>query len=90
MNRIISFMMTPVIRRMAERSILKMLAMLEKTEEVEYTCDDAYAVLDVYTDMLDRGDDPAKLLPLVEKHLEMCGNCREEFEALRIALKEVG
>ena len=34
-----------------------------------------------------RGEDAASMLPLVNKHLEMCPDCREEFEALLRVLR---
>lgn len=52
------------------------------TEEVEYSCEDVYRLMDQYVEMVRRGEDPARLMPLVEHHLKMCGDCREEVEAL--------
>lgn len=34
-----------------------------------------------------RGDDVARLMPLVQHHLDMCPDCREEFEALLRAVQ---
>ena len=33
------------------------------------------------------GKNAAEALPLVQDHLDRCGNCREEFEALLTALR---
>ena len=33
------------------------------------------------------GLDVAQAMPLVQEHLEICGECREEFEALLAALR---
>ncbi len=33
------------------------------------------------------GKNAAEALPLVQDHLERCGDCREEFEALLAALQ---
>lgn len=79
--------MTPLIRRKAERSIASLLKMLERTESEEYSCDDAYKILDVYADLLMAGSDASALLPLVERHLELCENCREELTALLAAIR---
>lgn len=59
-----------------------MLNAVQQTEEVEYSCDDVYRLMDQYVEMVKRGEDTAKLMPLVEHHLKMCGDCREEAEAL--------
>ncbi len=53
-----------------------------RTQETEYSCDDAYQLLDEFTEAVAQGKDVAKLMPLVQQHLEMCPDCREEFEAL--------
>jgi len=39
-------------------------------------------LLDQYAEMALRGEDPAELLPLVHYHLDMCPDCKEEYEAL--------
>ena len=60
----------------------QLLNAVQQTEEVEYSCDDVYRLMDQYVEMVKRGEDTAKMMPLVEKHLKMCGDCREEAEAL--------
>lgn len=74
-------------RPMEEREISSsqaemMLQMIQKTQKVELSCDDVHKILDQYTEMALRGDDVAALLPLVHQHLELCPDCREEYEAL--------
>ncbi len=53
-----------------------------RTQETEYSCDDVYRLLDEFTEAVTQGKDVTKLMPLVRQHLEMCPDCREEFEAL--------
>ena len=60
----------------------KWIAMVEKTQDVEFSCEDVYRLLDQYTETVNRGEDAQKLMPLVEHHIEICPDCREEFEAL--------
>jgi len=60
----------------------KMMQQLEHTQDVELTCDEVLALLDQFAEAYLRGEDVARLLPLVQHHLDMCGDCREEFEAL--------
>ena len=62
--------------------IQKLLYMIENTEEVEFSCDDVYHLLDQYTEVAVRGEDTKELMPLVEHHIDICPDCREEFEAL--------
>ncbi len=53
-----------------------------RTQEKEYSCDDVYELLDEFTEAVAQGKDVTQLMPLVQQHLEMCPDCREEFEAL--------
>jgi hypothetical protein len=57
------------------------------TRPEELSCEEAYNLIDQYADLLQNGEDAASLLPLVEHHLEMCIDCKEEFEALMRALR---
>ncbi len=59
-----------------------MLQMLQMTQEIELTCDEVQALLAEYTEMAMRGEDTGAVLPLVHRHLDMCPDCREEYEAL--------
>ena len=60
----------------------KMLRGLEQTRDVEVTCDEVLAVLDQVAEAMLRGADVARLMPLVQHHLETCADCQEELEAL--------
>jgi hypothetical protein len=75
-------------RAMKEMTRLKgMINMVDATAEIELACEEAYRLLDEYADMMLRGEDPEVLLPQVKHHLEMCMDCREEYEALLAALR---
>lgn len=67
--------------------IRKLAQMLEMTHEEEYSCAEVYALLDQYVEGITRGEDATQLMPLVKHHLEMCSDCREEFEALLMILE---
>ncbi len=60
----------------------KMMMMLSRTQEVELTCDDVFALLDQFTELAAQGEDVSKLMPLVQQHLDMCEDCREEYKVL--------
>ena len=59
-----------------------LVAILEKTRDVELPCDQVHDLVAQFAEMDLRGEDTARLLPLVHQHLEMCTDCRDEFEAL--------
>jgi len=60
----------------------KMLRSLAMTEEHEISCDAVFAVLDEFAEAVLRGEDVLIFMPLVRQHLDMCPDCREEYETL--------
>ena len=68
-------------------AIQKMMDMLAHTHEVELTCDEVFAMLDQFTELAAQGVDVAHLMPLIQQHLEMCADCREEYESLKRVLQ---
>ena len=64
-----------------------MLRMVAQTQDVEIACEEAHRLLDEFADRVARGEDAAALMPLVQQHLEMCPDCREEYEALMRILR---
>ena len=67
-------------------SVDMLLGKLALTREHEIACDDVHAVLAEFTEMSRRGEDVAHLMPHVQRHLALCPDCREEYEALMAAL----
>jgi predicted anti-sigma-YlaC factor YlaD len=61
---------------------VKMLQALAITEEREISCDEVFAVLDLFAEAVLRGENILPFMPLVRQHLEMCPDCREEYETL--------
>ena len=88
-RQMISWMARPMVRVRMSGPSREMLAMIGKTEEHEYGCDDAFALLDLCAEVVARGDDPALIMPLVKRHLDLCDTCREEFEALLLAIESL-
>ncbi|MBE0681560.1 MAG: hypothetical protein IH589_06570 [Anaerolineales bacterium] len=68
------------------KKMQKMMAMLSNTREVELTCDEVFALLDQFTELAAQGEDVRKLMPLVQQHLDMCEDCREEYRVLESIL----
>lgn len=62
--------------------MVKMLQSLAMTEEREISCDDVFSVIDQFTEAVLRGENPLIFMPLVRQHLDMCPDCREEYETL--------
>ncbi len=73
---------------MFDKDIFKMLIReIAETREVEIGCDECFEQVDRFIEIQLSGLNAAQAMPLVQEHLEICGECREEFEALLIALQ---
>jgi len=64
-----------------------LLKKLTLTKAQEISCDDVHAVLAEFAERKQQGQDIAHLMPQVEHHLELCPDCREEYEALLLAIE---
>jgi predicted component of type VI protein secretion system len=81
----------PVNGKFSPEALKMMVYQLEHTQETELSCDEVLALLDQFAEAHLRGEDVSRLMPLIQHHLEMCQDCREEFEALlRILQAEPG
>ena len=65
-------------------TLLKKLAL---TKAQEISCDDVHAVLAEFAEKKQQGEPIAHLMPKVQQHLELCPDCREEYEALLLAIE---
>ena len=73
---------------MFNQDIFRMLLReIAETREVEIGCDECFEQVDRFVEMKITGLNTAQAMPLVQEHLEICGECREEFEALLLALR---
>lgn len=69
-------------REMPLAAVYGLARQLERTLDVEYACDDVQRLLDQFAEAVQHGQDAASLMPLVQQHIDLCPDCREEFEAL--------
>jgi hypothetical protein len=68
-------------------SVPKVMRLLVATEPVELPCDEVLRLMGACAEAVLRGEDYAPLAPLFEKHIELCADCREEFEGLLRVLR---
>ena len=57
------------------------------TRPDEITCRQCFDHLDRFAEITLVGKNASEAMPLVQDHLEHCGECRQEFEALLLALE---
>jgi hypothetical protein len=70
-----------------QTTIKEMVQMIAATRPDELGCDECFEQLDRFAELVLAGKNAAEALPLVQDHLARCGDCREEFEALLVALQ---
>ncbi len=69
-------------RELEDEVVLKFLRILESAHSEGLSCAEIYARLDEFVETELRGGRADKIAPLIREHLEMCPECREEYEAL--------
>ena len=57
------------------------------TREQELTCDECLAEVGGFAEAMLQGRQAAEAAGLTRQHLDVCGECREEFEVLLKALE---
>ena len=60
----------------------KLISKVPHTHEGEIGCDDCFEELHTFAEMELEGKSPEKAMPLIKEHLDNCGECKEEYEAL--------
>jgi hypothetical protein len=68
-------------------SLKKLVREILATTPDEIGCEECLEQLDRFVELELAGRSAAEALPLVQKHLDRCMDCREEFEALLAALR---
>jgi hypothetical protein len=67
----------------------KLIKSAQMAADEEIGCDECFDELHEFAEMELAGKSPAKTKPLVQDHLDKCGSCREEYEALLEALRNM-
>ncbi len=64
-----------------------MVRAIAQTRPDEIDCDEFFAQMDLYAELVLAGKPAAEALPFIQEHLERCPDCKEEFEALLEVLR---
>ena len=72
---------------MNQEKLQRIARALANTRENELSCDECFEQLDRFAEMMLNGRPAAETIPLVQHHLNLCIDCREEFDALMKALR---
>jgi hypothetical protein len=91
LTRVFSRRQTPPAAAVIDTEMLKQMARgIATTRPDEIGCEECFEQLDRFVEMTLAGKSAAEAMPLVQDHLNRCGDCREEFEALLTAIRAVG
>lgn len=71
-----------------DASIDRLLHLLCDTRDDELSCDEVFIRLDEYVDCLISRGQTLEHRPLIEHHLTICADCRDELRALQQALAQ--
>lgn len=72
---------------MNQDNLVELMHHLEHTLDNAYSCEEVFALLDEYVELVASDEEAKRLMPLVKNHLEMCPDCRHAFEILLHVLK---
>lgn len=67
---------------LSEEKLRQLLHQMEHTHEGMYSCAETFDLLDEYVDLVANKEEAALLMPYVRRHLDLCPDCREEYEIL--------
>ncbi|MBI5352113.1 MAG: hypothetical protein HZB50_05700 [Chloroflexi bacterium] len=72
---------------LTDEVVVKFLQVLERARAEDMSCDDLFASLDEFVEREVNKKDAAKLMPLIDEHLDLCSDCCDEYEALLAVLE---
>ena len=67
--------------------VLKFLQILENVREEEMSCDEMFIQLDEFVEHEVKSRDAARIMPLIQEHIDMCPECCDEYQALLTVLE---
>ncbi len=78
---------TPTLPPLNDSILQSLMQQVEETKEDQYSCDETFALLDEYVELVVSKEDAAALMPLVERHLQACPHCNEHYDTLLTILQ---
>jgi hypothetical protein len=75
--------------RIRSETLIELLRRALRTSSDEIGCETCYEKLDQFVELELKGKNAAQALPLIQRHLELCSGCSEEYKALIKALSQM-
>jgi len=73
--------------KLSSEVIQKMMEAVKMTRDHELDCGHCYDEIDQFVELELSDKNAAEIMPLGQEHLDRCGSCQEEYQALLEALK---
>ena len=68
--------------KLSERQKIVMTAIVFQGIPNEVSCDEVLEMIDQFAELVMAGKNASKIMPKIQQHLDMCPDCREEYESL--------
>lgn len=63
--------------------LVELLRQIENTKENCYSCEETFALLDEYVELISDDLEAEMVMPLVKAHLDACPDCHQSYQILR-------
>jgi len=78
----------PNIRQdIRDEVVVRFLQVLENLRSEELSCEEMYTRLDEFVEREVESKDAAKIMPLIQEHIDICPECCDEYQALLAILE---
>jgi hypothetical protein len=68
--------------RLDEQSLVRLMQLVEQTQEGHYSCAETFDLLDEYVELVVNNQEAELLLPIVKRHIDLCPGCHDKYEIL--------
>jgi hypothetical protein len=68
--------------QVSPQAAARLASLAAAAQDDDLNCDGVHELIDQFCECAARGENAAALMPLVQRHLERCPGCQEEYEAL--------
>ena len=74
-------------RNVQDEVVVKFLRILENVRKEDMSCDQMFIQLDEFVEHEVRSRDAARIMPLIQEHIDLCPECCDEYQALLTVLE---
>jgi len=74
---------------LSKKEIDNLVSLIVRTREHEIDCDECLTRISEFAEAELAGKTIPESLKTIEHHLDICSECREEYEVLKLALKQM-